>query len=314
MTTDPLRATFTPQSGPAAGQTIPVHFNPEKLQIDISNTLEDKGQGKDKKQYVTKSSAKLAMELLFDSTGDGSDVRLETGRIAKLMEPGKQDGNQGAPPSVVLFEWGAFKFQGLIESYKETLDFFSSNGVPLRASVSVTLANQDKVFERLNKGDSTKRAEPLVQTLSAEGESLTAVASRGGNPAAGRALAAANGLESMRLASGAIAVSASISLAPPIAFASARASGGLSGGLSAGVSGGLSAGVSGGFSAGVSASGPAVRLNLERLRRSSAPAALVAASAGASFQVGGQVASQGSGGLKADVGLSRRLQDRVQFL
>jgi hypothetical protein len=290
MPPEPERASFTPQSGPAAGQEIRVHFNPEKLQIDISNTLEDKGQGKEKKQYVTKSSAKLAMELIFDTTDDGSDVRLQTGRIAQLMEPGKKEGGQGSPPSVVLFEWGAFKFQGLVESYKESLDFFSGNGVPLRASVSLSLAGQDKVFEQLTSGDRSRRAEPLMQTLAAGGESLTALASRGGNPAAGRALATANAQESMRLATGAIAVNASISPTPPMAFASGGAT----------------------LAFGGAVKPPTLRLDPERLRRPP-PLPGVDTGPGAGFQVGGQVVSTGPGGLKADVGATRRLQDRVQF-
>jgi hypothetical protein len=344
---DPEHAVFTPQSGPASGQAITVHFNPEKLQIDITNTLEDKGSGKDKKQYVSKSSAKLAMELVFDSTDDGSDVRLQTGKIAKLMEPGKQQGNQGSPPSIVLFEWGAFKFQGMIDSYKESLEFFSSNGVPLRATVSLSMANQDKVFEALTSGDENRKAEPLVQNLSASGESVTALASRAGNPAAGRALAAANGLESMRRATGAIAVDASISLAPPLAFAAAGlsvqgtagGSAGLSAGVGAGMNVGVSAGVAAGGTTGVSSGGEAgvaagrsaqgsagvslrvdvagsapvsQRLDLERLRRSM-PEPLAVNGSSASFQVGGMAASRAPSGLQADVGATKSLQGRLQF-
>ena len=344
---DPEHAVFTPQSGPASGQAITVHFNPEKLQIDITNTLEDKGSGKDKKQYVSKSSAKLAMELVFDSTDDGSDVRLQTGKIAKLMEPGKQQGNQGSPPSIVLFEWGAFKFQGMIDSYKESLEFFSSNGVPLRATVSLSMANQDKVFEALTSGNASRKAEPLVQNLSASGESVTALASRAGNPAAGRALAAANGLESMRRATGAIAVDASISLAPPLAFAAAGlsvqgtagGSAGLSAGVGAGMNVGVSAGVAAGGTTGVSSGGEAgvaagrsaqgsagvslrvdvagsapvsQRLDLERLRRSM-PEPLAVNGSSASFQVGGMAASRAPSGLQADVGATKSLQGRLQF-
>jgi hypothetical protein len=294
MTTDPERASFTPQSGPAAGVPIEVHFNPEKLQIDISNTLEDKGRGNEKKQYVSKSSAKLGMELIFDTTHDGSDVRLQTGKIAKLMEPGKQEeGDQGTPPSIVLFEWGSFKFQGLIESYKETLDFFARDGVPLRASLSLSLASQDKIFERLSAAEPGPRAEPLVQRLSPEGESLTGLASRGGNPTAARALASANGLESMRLARGEIAISGAIRLAPPVAFPSSQ--------------------VPSPGGARLAGSAQRLRLNLERLRqRSHDP--LVDTGPNSSFAVGGRGASSGPSGLKADVGATRRFQERLQFL
>ena len=81
------RATFTPQTG--SKTPIEVHFNPVSLQISISNSLEDKGKGKDKKQYISKTAATLAMDLIFDTTHKGSDVRIETQKIARFMEPGK---------------------------------------------------------------------------------------------------------------------------------------------------------------------------------------------------------------------------------
>jgi hypothetical protein len=314
-----------------------VHFNPTSLQISISNTLEDKGQGKEKKQYVTKSSAKLSMDLIYDSTHDGTDVRLQTGKIAKLMEPAKRQGDNAAPPSVVLFEWGTFKFQGLVESYKETIDFFAPTGVPLRASINLTLASQDKVFESLSQGSDSK-FEPLVQNLATSSESLTDVATQAGNPNAARAIAANNGLESIRFPAGAIALSAEIQLSPAAAFASGQA--GLSAGFGAGISAGIgidfgaSFGVSGGgnlaiggqASAGIAASegafaglriaanptGPPVRLDPTLLRATNAS---LNRSTGpnASFQVGGQAELESSGGLRADVGATASLQNRIQF-
>jgi len=324
-------------NGPEANQPFAVHFNPTSLQISISNTLEDKGQGKEKKQYVTKSSAKLSMDLIYDSTHDGTDVRLQTGKIAKLMEPAKREGDNAAPPSVVLFEWGSFKFQGLVESYKETIDFFAPTGVPLRASINLTLASQDKVFESLSQG-SDKKFEPLVQNLATSSDSLTDVATHAGNPNAARAIATNNGLESIRFPAGAIALSAEIQLSPAAAFASGQA--GLSAGFGAGISAGIgvdfgaSFGVSGvrnlaiggqasagiaasegafaGLRIAASASGPPVRLDPTLLRvtnaslnRSTGP--------NASFQVGGQAELESSGGLRADVGATASLQSRIQF-
>lgn len=337
MTAAPTRASFKPLNGPEANQPFAVHFNPTSLQISISNTLEDKGQGKEKKQYVTKSSAKLSMDLIYDSTHDGTDVRLQTGKIAKLMEPAKRDGDNAAPPSVVLFEWGSFKFQGLVESYKETIDFFAPTGVPLRASINLTLASQDKVFESLSQGSDSK-FEPLVQNLATSSESLTDVATQAGNPNAARAIAANNGLESIRFPAGAIALSAEIQLSPAAAFASGQA--GLSAGFGAGISAGIgvdfgaSFGVSGGgnlaiggqASAGIAASegafaglriaarasGPPVRLDPTLLRTANAS---LNRSTGnnASFQVGGQAELESSGGLRADVGATASLQSRIQF-
>ena len=48
---------------------------------------------------------------------------------------------------MLSFEWGVYQFQGVMESFKETIDFFSADGIPLRALVSIGLARQDKVFD-----------------------------------------------------------------------------------------------------------------------------------------------------------------------
>src|SRR5258705_5142048 len=96
------RALFRPVKG--SGPEVPVHFNPVSLQLAITNTLEEKGQ--DKKQFVTKSVAKLSMDLIFDTTGDGQDVRIHTEKVAKFMEP-----DENKIPQIVQFEWGAYKFQ-----------------------------------------------------------------------------------------------------------------------------------------------------------------------------------------------------------
>lgn len=317
MTAAPTRASFKPLDDPEA-KPFQVHFNPSSLHISITNTL-DPDQNKEKKQYVAKSSAKLSMDLIFDSTNDGTDVRKQTGKIAQLMEPGKRKGKQATPPKV-LFEWGTFTFQGVVESYKETIDFFAPTGVPLRASINLTMASLDKVFESLSQG-SDKKFEPVVQTLATRAESLTALATQAGNPQAARAIAADNGQESIRFPGGAIALSAEIQLSPPAAFASGGA--GFSAGF--GVSGsGL--GIGGQASAGVSASegafaglrsaavvnGPPVRLDPGRLASLSASLNLATGHL-ASFQVGGQAEQESSGSLRADVGASASLQGRIQF-
>lgn len=242
------RAEFILQSG--SQEHIPVQFNPVSLQLSITNTLEEKG--KDKKQYVSKSTAKLAMDLIFDTTHSGQDVRIDTEKIANLMKPDEQN---NAPP-VVLFDWGTFKFKGMVDSYKETIDFFSPSGVPLRASVNLSLTQQEKVFDSNRNPDGAPPPEP-VEAFTPQGESVTDVAARGGSPGASRALAAANGLESIRFPGGAVSVSASVSLGGPVAFASGGASLSASIGGGIGISGGIGAGISGGAGIGGGISGGA---------------------------------------------------------
>ena len=51
----------------------------------------------------------------------GSDVRLQTKKIAdKFIKP-VESGNQMQAPSRVLFQWGSFEFIGMVQTYDETL-------------------------------------------------------------------------------------------------------------------------------------------------------------------------------------------------
>ncbi|MEA5463918.1 CIS tube protein [Leptothoe sp. PORK10 BA2] len=335
------KAFFKVLSGRNQNQEVPIHFNPVSLQYTVSNTLEEQGSGNRRKQHVTQSSGKLTMDLIFDTTYDGSDVRRITDKVAQFMQPDSQN----APP-VVEFEWGSYSFRGMVESFKETIDFFAPTGVPLRASVNLTLAQQDTVFEPNNYSqfdqnnsltpDSVDVPAPFEPANYAQ-KDVTQLATQSGNPQAGRALAALNRLESMRFPAGAITVPEGIDLRGPVAF-----SAGISDGLSLGVSGGFSGSSSGGSSARSSGSGLGLSLNLGGLASSAGVSAREGAfgqlktptggasvqldplrligppAAGltgdlASFQVGGQSTSPGAGSFKADVGANADLRSRLQF-
>ena len=307
---NPEPAKFTPVQ--PAGAEVKVHFNPVSLQYSVSNSLKEEGQGKNKKQFITQTTAKLTLDLVFDTTGDGSDVRLATQQIAAFMDPEQQQGKDVA--KVVRFEWGSYKFQGMIESFKETIDFFSPEGVPLRSTVNLSMAQQDKIFAKAD----TSGAKPPADAIDVPGGAsadAAKTAQQAGAPAAGRAVAALNRLESVRFSNGPLTVTGSVQLGGPAAFASGGA------GFGAGVSGGF--GIGGSISAGVSASEGA----FAGLRVSSsppsfsldtsafippAPSLSLSAGDGASFKVGG-IASEGAAGLRADVGVNADLKARISF-
>lgn len=254
-----VMATFTPLKGPKLerGESIPVHFNPVSLQYTVTNTLEKDKDKTSKKQFISQAQAKLTMDLVFDSSDNGQDVRVSTVKIAALMEPDKKasSGKKDVAP-VVLFEWGKYKFQGMMESYKETLDFFSTNGVPLRASVNISLTQQDKIFETdsADVGRNSNLTLDAVDVPTSSTDHTTSAATQGGDPDASRALAAFNGQESMRFTAGAsLTVSGSIQLGPPAAFAAGGAGIGIGAGAGVGVGVGAGIGISGGAGIGVGA-------------------------------------------------------------
>ena len=310
-----------------SSERIEVHFNPESLQYSITNNLQNQGSGNSTKQYVSDSTGKLSMALIFDTTGSGEDVRRQTVRIAGLMEPGGS-GNEKTPP-VVNFEWGAYKFKGMVDTYKETIDYFSANGVPLRASVNLSMSSQDDVFEggasgaNAGTGDPAGTPNPAVPANPVRGKGLTDVATRAGAPGAGKDLAASNGVENMRFPGDSpIEISATAALKGPAAFASAGI--GVGGSLDAGF--GLAAGVAVGsnLSAGISAgagafaglqagtgAGASGTLKLDKFIATDV-AGGIGIDAG-SIGLGGSAGLQGSASLKAEVGAAGELKAKIEF-
>jgi hypothetical protein len=246
------RATFytVDKNGKNDKEILQVMFNPASLTYTIANQMKE--EGKDKKQHVAKSTAKLAMDLIFDTTDSGKDVREVTTLLAKLMGPTDKKSNSPYLPQVVALDWGSFRFKGMVEQFKETIDFFAPEGVPLRSTVNISLSNQEKVFEDdTEKADATHIPQEQALVAVGEGQDVGDIAKQTGGDA--RTTAADNGIENLRMpGTGVLAISASVQLSPPTAFASGGASlsagGGL--GLSAGAGIGLSAGAGIGLSAG----------------------------------------------------------------
>jgi hypothetical protein len=307
---------------------VTAHFNPASLQYTVSNTLREQGSGAKKKQYVSQTTAKLTMDLVFDTTATGQDVRETTDKMAKLLKPHGPSGKQ--VPPLVEFGWGVYRFTGMVEQYKETLDFFAAGGVPLRSGVNLTLSSQDVVFES-NKNpnasiDGNLTPEPVsLPTSTGPTGGPAGVANALGDPRAARAIASANGSPSLRFSAGAelaVGVGAGVSLSAAAAF-----SAGAGAGLGLGISGGAGIGISGAAGIGISAgAGASAGLDFSGLRASTTttvsmpdPQAALALTAdtgaggGVQFGLGGRAQASGSASLSADVGANAELTARLGF-
>lgn len=297
---------------PAPEQVVKVHFNPASLQYTVSNTLGPAGQGAGSRQYVSATVAKLTMDLVFDTTAEnlsgevqgGEDVRSTTDKMAQMLKPFGGE-NEKTPPRVE-FSWGAYRFVGTVEQYKETLDLFSHDGVPLRAGINLTLSSDAPNFESASAPASSadRAGAPAMEVPGGAGPS--GVAAAGGDPRAARAVASANASASLRFGgSASLLVDANVSLGAPAAFASGSLSVGAGAGLAIGATAGAAfAGLRVGAGAGAGASLPNARALL--------PAAQV--SAGASgFAPGGMARGAGAGSLGTDVGAAADLQARMAF-
>jgi len=210
-------------SGPkSGGKAITVQFNPDTLKVSFANQIATpEGAGSQRgtagRQFVGRGTTKLAVQLWFDvnhpAAGDAppDDVRDLTKDVAFFItpEPDPQDANKFTPPAV-RFEWGSFSFDGIMEALEETLELFSAEGRPLRASASFTLSQQKiAAFHGaggrqppLGAGAGALGSSPVGTTpltTAPAGTSLQSLAEGAGNAGNWQAIAAANGIENPRL-------------------------------------------------------------------------------------------------------------------
>lgn len=129
---------------------LQVQFNPETLTVTYSNQVSGGDQrGGAAMQFAGQGTSKLTLDLWFDVTvpqangqvHPSGDVRKLTEDIAYFIKPVERRANKWIPPGV-QFVWGTFLFEGVMESLTEKLEYFSVDGKPLRAMVSVGLTSQ----------------------------------------------------------------------------------------------------------------------------------------------------------------------------
>ena len=198
------------------GKNIPVQFNPETLKITYANQLVepkggDKAAGTAGRQFVGAGTTKLALQLWFDvgaqepvtdehNTGEQGmvdDVRRLTQHVVFFMTPQKSDNDPKmlAPPGV-RFEWGTFAFEGMVEGMEESLEYFSPEGKPLRASMTLTLSKQKILARKPSDTDQDLPFRPGHDPLKVakQGDSLQRMADASGKQD-WRSIASANGIE-----------------------------------------------------------------------------------------------------------------------
>lgn len=193
---------------------VPVQFNPETLKVAFANqiqTPEGGGAAGDQRggaaqQFVGAGTTKLTLQLWFDvsqpQTGDAvRDVRKLTEKITHFItpKPDKKDKKKFLPPGV-RFIWGSFQFDGIMESLEENLEFFSSEGIPLRASMTLNLTQQKIDTYKFPKDAPPNLPLPGTRPLTPAktGSTAQSLASEAGKGDDWQSMAAANGIENPR--------------------------------------------------------------------------------------------------------------------
>ena len=130
-----------------AGPDIKVLFNPTEYRVSKSNQFAEvaiPGLGAPMLQFGHGNAQTLSMQLFFDTYDPQStdikypknqDVRLRTRRVTDLL---KINGELHAPP-IIQFSWGNFVFVGVMQQADVRFNLFLPSGVPVRATVDVTI-------------------------------------------------------------------------------------------------------------------------------------------------------------------------------
>lgn len=133
---------------------IPVQFNPTEYTLSKGAQIGEIGiAGIDSPilQFIRGQNEKLALDLFFDTTDNGMDelaldVRVQTRQIYQLV---KIQPKTHAPPRI-RFTWGlGLSFKAIVESVNQKFTLFNPLGVPLRATVSVSLREYKTLEEQL---------------------------------------------------------------------------------------------------------------------------------------------------------------------
>lgn len=197
---------------------FPVQFNPTELSFEKGVQLGEiniPGLDAPLQQFVRGRAEKLTVELFFDTTehGTGAGAVSVTSLTDRVFELVKIQPERHAPP-IVTFLWSpAFpgdtlglnngnqmrsSFTGVAESVSQRFTLFSSAGVPLRATVTLTLCEYRPLDEQLAQLRLNSPDRSHVHVIAA-GDTLSGIAGRYyRRPGSWRAIAEANQIDDPR--------------------------------------------------------------------------------------------------------------------
>ena len=176
-------------------EQISVMFNPAEYTFDVANSFAEigiPGLRTPPVQYVRGNARTLKMELFFDTYELGADVRAATLRFTTLLDP---EPTTQAPP-ILLFNWGGFSLQCVLESASQRFTMFVEDGTPVRATLNVSFKEYEAGGGHVQSG--LFIGPPTIYNVAA-GETISKVAELVmGDPTAWRTIADANNIDNPR--------------------------------------------------------------------------------------------------------------------
>lgn len=176
---------------------IPVMFNPPNYELSKTNRFAEiqvPGLPSAVLQFVNGDAQTLSMELFFDTTDTGVDVRSRTAAISNLTE---LDARTHAPPRLLLL-WGSLVFPCFLVSVRQQFDYFNALGMPLRARLTVEFRGHDPL-ETLIASVPIAQVEQAARYVAKAGDTLQGIAATVyGDPGQWRRIADSNRMDNPR--------------------------------------------------------------------------------------------------------------------
>ncbi|TLN05553.1 hypothetical protein FDZ74_13495 [bacterium] len=184
-------------------ETIPCQFNPNELSVSRSvhwSHVSLPLLNSPIMQFRGSSPTTCQVNLIFDTSDSGNDVRAYTNQLLRLtLKGGGGHGNRDLllePPSV-SFVWGKFElFKAVITSLSIAYVLFLPDGTPIRARANITFTQNDHEDDPLPAQNPTSRTDARKTRIVQAGERLDYIAyEEYGEARHWRFLAEANGLD-----------------------------------------------------------------------------------------------------------------------
>ncbi len=201
-----VKAYLARKDNPNPSDEVSFLFNPKEFSVEKSNQYAEvsvPGLSAPIYQFVRGNARTVTMDLFFDSYEKGEDVRKYTDRITGWEAGEKKglmdiDSELHAPP-VCIFKWGKFSFQCIIERVTKRFTMFLPEGIPVRATLNVTLKEYTEVNVQVRRID-THSSDLTKRWVVTQGDSLWLIAAKEyGNPGDWRLIASANKIDNPRI-------------------------------------------------------------------------------------------------------------------
>jgi LysM repeat protein len=188
-----------------SGGRVDAMFNPTTFAFSTQNNWESDqipGKNTPSLRYAGGAGGTFDLSLVFDTTDTGKSVTTHTDKLLKLLEVDEElagydaEKNNGRPPWV-KFHWGTHlhSFKAVITSANISFTYFAADGLPLRASVDLSLKQYEPDANWGPQNPTSRTPKPKRTHQVQVGDTLDRIAARYyGDPTKWRDIATLNGV------------------------------------------------------------------------------------------------------------------------